>query len=1437
MARPTNTTRQFDLLLSSASQKRLQAFQQTLEKSAETIASMKQDLKNLGDAGKALKLAELARRPGALDNNMRLQGVSARRDVAMQGSNEARMYEQAAKSVSRINDLELARSRTLRNNAAEIAKIRTIEEATAKIRAADLRVGMAIVDNDKRKLSAAQQLKAALENRLGQLRAEQAQVAQIAKEEEKRAAAQMKQRMQPLTDLQNARRSRQLSEQRVLGDGGASLFRIQTGLLANYAVLNTLQSGFSGAIQGVVEFDNSLRNLQAIVDVTDGNMAQLRETILSTAESTRFSATEVAEAAVLLGQAGLSGDQIEKALMAVAELATATGTDLAKAVDTATAIMGAFNLEATRMTEIANTLTSAVNMSKLDMEKLTLGIQYAGNTAYDAGVSLEELTAGLGAMANAGIRSGSTLGTGMRQILVSLEKPSETFVKNLEKLGLSTYDVSLKTKGLAGVMKTLKDAGFSASDAIESFEVRSAAAFIALSNNLDLMAQLEDGFAGSTAAARANETQMRSVKAQYDNFTGALQAVIAEGMQPVTYAVRDALVELNKWLQGIRQNGEELRKWGVIIAQVIAGIAAFKTLSLLTNLVIAFGASIGNLITTLGAATFALKAYAAGAATAGEAMAFLSAGSAAIAPAIALVVAAVGALTAIYMTGSASTSAYEREQARLTDRMDQVKTAIQKTQGVIDSYKAKMSEVDDKLQQLANRQAELKDNTELLKSEIERTRRQFAGMGYNVSSVDSTVQGLIGKLQALRAQLAQDYTLSINVQIGNLAALRGLQMANITSEIGNIGSVLTDSEGLFSNTLSEGQSAAVRDLQAAARSGDQAAMAAATLRVQQEQEAALKAATSFVPPAEDTITGRGQVEVDRQAAAAAQAQADALSRALQSSANISSAQSVLTDLGLQDTALKESAASETQKSTTYSGTFERIASLPEQINADLATIEKATKNQPVDRMDAFTSYEAQKVAELNSAIDAINADPTLTKTNKEELVGKLEAAKGQLSEFRQRAEPEFFTRQEGVIESDIRMQSRSYGDAMDRIGGADNKAQATDAANVAKALAAKQYELNQQRLMLRVKDGNIDASTQNQLDIAAEEYQRQLDEVDNAVAEKFQRLDKKDGGGSGGGADSGAGRDFNLLMDELKSGMSDTQQDLKYNDIAPAEGLAKMDEILAKAREELEIRRQQMAEMTEGSAEYNRLKSEERTLLGFIREEEANIRKEKERQGISQIDLLNSVKAWAAENLNVSKGLEEGFLGVLGSMKSGLSTLFSDLMSGTKSAKDAFRDFAMSVVESIQNVIAEMMAMYLMKKILGIFDMTISGGEIVPITSMTGGAVRKAGGGMVSGNVARDSKLHMLMPGEYVLRKKAVDMVGRDTLDAMNAMGNRAMASGGHVGVANQKKGPLGQTNVYVVAPEQQPVPGPQDIIAVINDDIARNGTTKKLIKSVAMGY
>ena len=93
------------------------------------------------------------------------------------------------------------------------------------------------------------------------------------------------------------------------------------------------------------------------------------------------------------------------------------------------------------------------------------------------------------------------------------------------------------------------------------------------------------------------------------------------------------------------------------------------------------------------------------------------------------------------------------------------------------------------------------------------------------------------------------------------------------------------------------------------------------------------------------------------------------------------------------------------------------------------------------------------------------------------------------------------------------------------------------------------------------------------------------------------------------------------------------------------------------------------------------------------------------------------------------------------------------------------------------------------------------------------------------------------MPDEYVLRSSAARAIGYDKLNQLNAMGNRK-AAGGLSGIARPAPSENAgkPMNIYVVTPDQKPVPGPQDIIAIVDDNIARGGSTKKLIKTVSTG-
>ncbi len=221
--------------------------------------------------------------------------------------------------------------------------------------------------------------------------------------------------------------------------------------------------------------------------------------------------------------------------------------------------------------------------------------------------------------------------------------------------------------------------------------------------------------------------------------------------------------------------------------------------------------------------------------------------------------------------------------------------------------------------------------------------------------------------------------------------------------------------------------------------------------------------------------------------------------------------------------------------------------------------------------------------------------------------------------------------------------------------------------------------------------------------------------------------------------------------------------------------------------------------------------------------------------------------------IDVMKSVGDGLESVLGTISGSLANAFTAMATGAKSTKDAMKDMAAGIIKAMIDVIAQMIAMNAIKSAMNFFNLMgggmgggmAEGGLVgdgtaprVPMrwTGMaTGGMVKHMarGGGVTGGISGRDSVPTMLMPGEFVLQKSAVDSLGSDYLHSLNSAANSVVSSSTpKAGAAAASEGSV--VNVWVVSPDQKPSSvGAKDIVAVISDDIERGGSIKKLIKQV----
>lgn len=341
------------------------------------------------------------------------------------------------------------------------------------------------------------------------------------------------------------------------GYAGAAFARTSVygaAAMGAYGAFNAVGSGFGGS----VEMEDAFARLQAIANATDTQMQTLKASILDVAGASRYAVTDLIKISNTLAQAGVSATDMKNVLSAVTALATASGSTPDEAVNLVTSALGSFQLHASEAERIANLMTEALNRTRLTVGQVGQAIQYVGATAYEQNISLEQLLATIGSVAQAGVRSGSTIGTGFRQFLVDLQEPSKKLTEQLKLLGVSAADIDVSVRGLPAVLETLRNAGFGAAQAYEGLEVRAAAFYLTAKNNVDIADRLQLSFANTNASIVAQERAMNSLSAQWQRFKNLLQIGVADNLGSLITVLKNLLKELNDSLSQAPKTADEI---------------------------------------------------------------------------------------------------------------------------------------------------------------------------------------------------------------------------------------------------------------------------------------------------------------------------------------------------------------------------------------------------------------------------------------------------------------------------------------------------------------------------------------------------------------------------------------------------------------------------------------------------------------------------------------------------------------------------------------------------------------------------------------------------------------------------------------------------------------------------------------------------------------
>lgn len=279
-------------------------------------------------------------------------------------------------------------------------------------------------------------------------------------------------------------------------------------------------SGALGAASGFAvkvgsDFEAGMSEVAAISGATGKDLEALTAKAKEMGATTKFSATESAEALKYMAMAGWDTDKMLSGLPGVMNLAAASGENLGTVSDIVTDAMTAFGLSADKAGHFADVLAQASSKSNTNVGMMGETFKYVAPVAGALGYSVEDAAVAIGLMANSGIK-GSQAGTALRSTLSRLAKPTDEVEAAMEDLGISLTDSEGNMKSLGEVMLDMRK-GFK--NLTKDQQAQYAASIAG-----------QEGMSGLLAIVNASDEDFNTLTEAIQNSDGAAQSM-ADTMQ------------------------------------------------------------------------------------------------------------------------------------------------------------------------------------------------------------------------------------------------------------------------------------------------------------------------------------------------------------------------------------------------------------------------------------------------------------------------------------------------------------------------------------------------------------------------------------------------------------------------------------------------------------------------------------------------------------------------------------------------------------------------------------------------------------------------------------------------------------------------------------------------------------------------------------------
>lgn len=377
-----------------------------------------------------------------------------------------------------------------------------------------------------------------------------------------------------------------------IGDVGSKLESVGNGITNVGKKVSVVSAAVTGmgiaSVKTAADFESSMSQVQATMGITKDSMSNVNGESVNTmgalsdlakqmGSETAFSASECAEALNYLALAGYDTQEMVDTLPTVLNLAAAGNIDLASASDMVTDAMSALGMETSEADTMVDQMAKTASSTNTSVSQLGEGILTIGATAKSIKGGTAELNTALGILANNGIK-GAEGGTHLRNVILSLQNPTDKAAACMEQLGVDVYDSQGNMRSLNDILGDLNTSMEGMTSAEKTNIISSifnktdlSSVNALLSNTGETWDSLQNSITNSAGAAQQMaDTQLDNLSGQLTILKSALEGLaisIGEALMPMVKNIVSKIQGFVTWLNNLDDGTKQvIVKIGLFVA-------------------------------------------------------------------------------------------------------------------------------------------------------------------------------------------------------------------------------------------------------------------------------------------------------------------------------------------------------------------------------------------------------------------------------------------------------------------------------------------------------------------------------------------------------------------------------------------------------------------------------------------------------------------------------------------------------------------------------------------------------------------------------------------------------------------------------------------------------------------------------------------------------